>query len=351
MAQSHRFPGRPSVRVGFVPLVDCAPFAVAEEMGIFHRWGLQVRLEPQPGWATIRDKVLYREIDAAHAACGLPYSALLGIGCVPSPALVSLVLNLQGNVLVLSKRLWEEGVRDSRAFRLFAARCGRKPVLAVVSRFSTHHFLLHSWLRSGGIDPDRDVYMPVLPPAQMAVHLKEGYLDGYCVGEPWGSAALVEGFGACVATSADLAPNHPEKVLLVHPRFALDNPEAHTALVGSLLEACSWCDLPENRPVLVDLLASRRWLHLPRDWLAPSLCGPYPGQASLVAGSRFMIFSGATANDPGPEREEWIWRNLVATGVVSPTTTRPSAIFWRDAYLAAKRRVQVSSAASAAAVS
>ncbi|MDD2676725.1 MAG: CmpA/NrtA family ABC transporter substrate-binding protein [Methylacidiphilaceae bacterium] len=349
MTKSRRSPGSRSVRVGFVPLIDCAPFAAAEELGIFSRWGLRVRIEPQPGWATIRDKVIYRELDAAHAVCGLPYSALLGIGCIPSPVAVSLVLNLQGNVLILSKSLWDEGVRDPRSFRLFAARRSRKPVLAVVSRFSAHHFLLRSWLRRGAIDPDRDLYIAVLPPAQMAVHLKEGYLDGYCVGEPWGSAALVEGFGACVATSADLEPNHPEKVLLVHPDFAVRDPEAHTALIGSLLEACAWCDLPENRPALVDLLASRRWLHLPKDWLALSLCGPFPGPASLLAGTRFVIFSGPAVNDPTPWREDWIWRNLLATGVVSPTTTRPPAIFRRDAYLAAARQMHGPSAIAAGA--
>ncbi|MGD9897400.1 MAG: CmpA/NrtA family ABC transporter substrate-binding protein [Candidatus Methylacidiphilaceae bacterium] len=348
MHKSRRLGGTRSIRVGFVPLVDCAPLAAAEELGIFDRWGLQVQLEPEPGWATIRDKIIYRELDAAHAVCGLPYSALLGIGCIPSPAMVSLVLSQQGNALVLSKSLWEDGVRDPRSFRLFVARCGRRPVLAVVSRFSAHHFLLHSWLRRGGLDPGRDVYIPVLPPAQMALHLKEGYLDGYCVGEPWGSAALAEGFGVCAATSADLEPNHPEKVLFVHPDFARSDPNAHTALTGSLMEACAWCDLPENRPALVDLLASRRWLNLPKEWLALSLCGPYPAQASLPAGTRFVSFSGPAANDPSPERDDWIWRNLLTTGAVPPTAVRPPAVFQRASYLAASRRGRTSSTVSTA---
>ncbi|CAB4243369.1 Nitrate ABC transporter, ATP-binding protein [Methylacidimicrobium sp. AP8] len=333
--------GSRTVRIGFVPLVDAAPFAVAEEMGIFARRGLRVRIDPQPGWATIRDKIIYRELDAAHAVCGLPYSALLGIGCIPSPVSVSLVLNQQGNVLILAKSLWADGVRDPRSLRLFAARAGRKPVLAVVSRFSAHHFLLRSWLRRGAIDPDRDVYIPVLPPAQMAVHLKEGYLDGYCVGEPWGSAALVEGFGSCVATSADLEPNHPEKVLLVHPDFAGREPEAHAALIESLLEACAWCDLAENRLALADLLASRRWLGLPKDWVALSLCGPFPAPAGLLAGRRFVIFSGPAVNDPNPGQEDWVWRNLREAGVVPPTATRPSPVFCREAYLAAARRARL----------
>ncbi|VVM08470.1 nitrate/nitrite transport system substrate-binding protein [Methylacidimicrobium cyclopophantes] len=342
MAKRHRSRARREIRIGFVPLIDCAPFAVAEEMGLFSQRGLCVRLEAEPGWATIRDKVIYRELDAAHAVCGLPYSSLLGIGSVPSPAVASLVLNLQGNVLILSKRLWEEGVRDPRSLRLFAAQCGRKPVLAVVSRFSAHHFLLHSWLRRGGLDPKRDAYVPILPPAQMALHLQQGYLDGYCVGEPWGSSAVAGGFGACAASSADLEPNHPEKVLLIHPSLAREDPETHSLLIASLLEACAWCDQADHRLALVDILASRRWLHLPKEWLLPSLCGPSPGPPSANAGTRFVSFARSGANDPSPEREEWVWRQLLATGVVPVDAARPSGVFWREPYLAAIQELRSS---------
>lgn len=337
-----RRPFRPTreLRLGFVPLIDCAPFAAAEEMGIFSRRGLRVRLEAQPGWATIRDKIARRELDAAHAVCGLPYSAVLGIGCTPSRAVVSLILSLQGNALILSRALWDAGIRDPRSFGLFAAQSGRKPVLAVVSRFSAYHFLLHAWLRRGGLAPGKDVHLPVLPPALMAANLQEGYLDGYCVGEPWGSAAIAGGFGVCAATSADLEPGHPEKVLLLHPGFAEDDPDTHQLLIASLLEACGWCDLPQNRPVLAEILASRRWLDLPKEWLSLSLCGPYPGPPSAVSHTSFVAFARTAANDPTRAREDWIWRHLQTTGAVPSTTARPTGVFRREDYLSVCRQVE-----------
>src|SRR5258708_4557039 len=125
---------------------------------------------------------------------------------------------------------------------------GKRPrVFGAVHSYSSHSFLLRNWLRSHGIVPDRDVQIVIVPPAQVHANLKAGHLDGYCVGEPWNSLAVLSRTGWCVATSEELAPGHPEKVLMVPREFAERSEREHLALIAALMESCRFCSLPENR--------------------------------------------------------------------------------------------------------
>jgi ABC-type nitrate/sulfonate/bicarbonate transport system substrate-binding protein len=174
------------LRVGFVPLTDCAPLVMAEDLGLYQKYGLDVRLHRELGWATIRDKIIYGELDAAHAVAGMPFAATLGLGSVKCDCLTGLVLNLHGNALTLSTPLAQQGVTDGASLRaeLIQLRGERTLTFGIVSPVSSHHFLLRTWLSAAGINPDRDVRIVVVPPPQMVANLKSGNLDGCCVGEP-----------------------------------------------------------------------------------------------------------------------------------------------------------------------
>ena len=181
-----------SLRIGFVPLNDSAPLIIAKEVGLFSKYGLSVELSRELGWATIRDKIIFGELDAAHALAAMPVATTFGIGSIACETLTGLVLNLNGNAITLSNEMWNRGVRDLKALRheVFQTRGSRTYTFGVVSPFSSHNFLLRQWLVSGGINPDRDVRIVIVPPPQMYINLKAGHLDGYCVGEPWNSVAV-----------------------------------------------------------------------------------------------------------------------------------------------------------------
>ena len=117
---------RRSLRLGFVPLTDCAPLLMARELGLFGKYGLSVQLSRELGWATIRDKIIYRELDAAHAVAGMPFAATLGLGSIRCECLTALVLNLQGNAITLSSELWRQGVRDGATLRAEIVRVSRQ---------------------------------------------------------------------------------------------------------------------------------------------------------------------------------------------------------------------------------
>ena len=85
---------------------------MAAEVGLFTKYGVGVELHREVGWATIRVKIIYRELDAAHAPAGLVVGANFGLGSVQADCLTGLVLNLQGDAITLSEDLWKCGVRD-----------------------------------------------------------------------------------------------------------------------------------------------------------------------------------------------------------------------------------------------
>ena len=300
------------VRLGFVPLNDCAPLAVAAEKGFFEQYGLQVRLSRELGWATVRDKICHGELDAAHAPCALPFA--LRAAAVPCECSVGLVLSLNGNAITLSERLWQQGVRDAVTLKQFLrVHRGQKVLtLGIVSRTSTHGYLLRKWLESGDIDVEKETRFVVVPPPQMAANLRAGHLDGYCSGEPWNSASVATGDGWITATSSRLAPYHPEKVLIARNDFIRRQKNEHLALIAALIDACEYCDNPLNHEEIVQLLSRREYLNLPeavvrRGWSPDFDCG----KERTVRTDELMIFHRTGANEPSTDKAAWVLNNLL----------------------------------------
>jgi len=307
-----------ALRLGFVPLTDCAPLVMAQELGIFRKYGINVVLSRELGWATIRDKVIYRELDAAHAVAGMPFAATLGLGSIRCDCLTALVLNLHGNAITLSNDLWKKGVRDGTSLRgeILRSRGRRVFTFGVVYPFSSHNFLLRDWLSASGIHPERDVRLVVVPPPQMAANLKAGHLDGFCAGEPWNSVAVQSGAGWCVAASAELDPGHPEKVLMVRREFAGKRTEEHLALVAALLDACEFCAEPENRDEIVATLSRPEYVGVPAALLRRGLDGRFDfGQGRVRTVPDFNIFYRDDANEPSSGKAAWVLQHLRDRGL------------------------------------
>lgn len=311
------------IRVGFVPLTDCAPLVMAQELGLFKKYGLQVILSRELGWATVRDKIVHGELDAAHALAAMPLAATLGLGSAPVECLTALVLNLHGNAITLSTNLWKRGVRDGSSLReaVRAARREKVFTFGVVFSFSSHRHLLRKWLSTHGIDPERDVRLVVVPPPQMLANLKAGHLDGFCVGEPWNSAAVQARAGWIAGTSAELDPGHPEKVLMVRSDFAEKHSEEHVALIAALMEACEFCDQRENHSEILAILARPEYVGVPQSALRHGLGGGMDfGHNTERSVSDFCLFYQNDANEPSGDKAAWVF-NLVRNSGLCPDPT------------------------------
>lgn len=318
-------PNRQSIRLGFVPLTDCAPLVMAKELGLFQKYGVPVALSRELGWATIRDKIIHRELDAAHALAAMPVAATLGLGSIPCECLTGLVLNLNGNAITLSNDLWQRGVRDGDTLREEIKRGRREKIFTfgVVFPFSSPRHLLRRWLASHGIAADRDVRIVVVPPPQMVANLKAGHLDGFCVGEPWNSVAVQARVGWIAATSAEFDPGHPEKVLLVRRDFAERRAGEHIGLIAALLEASEYCDRPENFAAIIATLARPEYVGATPAALRHGISGAMDfghGKAAIVRG--FYTFSRNAANEPSGNQAAWVLELMRASGLCP----NPSAI-------------------------
>ena len=299
-----------NLEIGFIPLTDCAPLVVAKEKGFFEKHGLEeVTLNREPNWKAIAKGMATGRLDAAQMVAGMPISLTMGAGNNPPLPMVSaLALSRNGNAITLSKHLYDQGVRTLADFKAaLEATPDKVHTLGMVYPSSMHNLTLRYWLASGGIDPDQDVSLTVIPPPQMVSNLKAGNIDGYCVGEPWNSRAVNEGHGFVVATDLDLFPGHIEKVLGVREEWANKYPQTHLALVKALLEACQYCDDPRNREEIVGLLAQDQYVGSSLEDIRPGFIDAYDRGTSAPPQmlQRYNQFFVDRTNYP--ERVEILW--------------------------------------------
>jgi nitrate/nitrite transport system ATP-binding protein len=327
--------------LGYVPLLDCAPLIVAQAEGIFARHGLRVTLSREPSWKAVSDGIREGRLDAAQMVAGMPLSETLGAnGSAAFPMSTAMTLSRGGNAITLSTRLYDRGVSDRVALRAMLSErrfLGLPPlVFGMVHPASMHNLLLRAWLNEGGIDPDRDVTLLVIPPPQMVANLEQGSISGYCVGEPWNRRAVREGLGFVCTTDAEIWPDHPEKVLGVARSWAKQHPRTHLALVSSLLAACAVCDRPDFRARRLPQLLRQVVGGKTTDF-AGVLSGPYErGDGRSDSAQDFVVFNKHNANLCRINEIYWILGQLISLKVCSPSL--PPEQLLADVYLEAVLR-------------
>ena len=307
MFQGHETKSTP-LRIGYVPMTDCAPLVVAQENGFFEDNGLEVELIREPGWATVREKMYLGELDAAQAPASMVLELSLGFTGLTRHCITGFYTAHNGNAITLSNELWDLGVRDGDSLRkVITEHYPRRFTFAGVLKYSSQNYLMRHWLLSHGIVPEKDVDMIMVPPPQVHTCLKNGYIDGYCVAEPWSSVGLLQDIGWCVSLTSEFSPMHPEKVFMVTNRFHRENPERHLAILRALWTASEYCDDPANRPALAHLLSRKNYLDLPTDVIANALVGPFVmGKGKSLNTSDTIVFHDDDANRPNYQKAAWL---------------------------------------------
>ena len=333
------FSAKSPLRLGFVPLADCAPIAVAQETGIFKRRGLNVEISRELGWASVRDKIACGHLDAAQSIAGIALALGLGINEMRCEIAVPMVLNLHGNAITLATEISAGKIGRGEGLLHFLTNSWKKErpfTLAVTHRYSSHYTLLRSWLHRHGVISEDHVEIVFLPPSLMPRSLKAGHIDGYCCGEPWNSESIMNGTGWCPATSADIARGHPEKILLVSGNFLREHREKSITLVASLIEACQLCQDPDFREELIAILAQKNYTGAPPEVLRNSLGGMFYTGIEKVSAAGFHVFHGDAVNRPSMDKASWVLSELRNVGTIQEGTCGSlSRIFREDLYHAA----------------
>lgn len=328
---SHNF--KNPLRLGFVPLCDCAPIAVAKELGIFEKYGLNVALSRELGWASLRDKMFYGELDAAQSIAGIAFALGMGFNELRCEVAVPMILNLHGNAITLSSSLKPSEIGKGEGLKNHLMRSWKKDrpfTVAATHRFSSHHFLLHQWLKRCGLSIPEDVEIVFLPPRLMPRHLKAGHIDGYCVGEPWNSESILAGEGWCPATSSDLSHGHPEKVLLVAGSLVKERKDDSIALVSALLEACKLCQDPSFQREMVGILAMKEYTGASEEVLANSLGREFNTGSGSASSAAFHVFHGESVNRPTMEKASWVLAGLRSIGILPDVTCGSLSRIYRE---------------------
>jgi nitrate/nitrite transport system substrate-binding protein len=294
-------PEKPVVRVGFMPLSDCASVVMASVLGFDERQGVRIVPTRESSWAGVRDKLLTGELDFAHALYGLVYGMHLGLCGAARPMAVLMTINQNGQGITLSRRLAEQGVVDAESLARRIAIDPRRYTFAQTFPTGTHALWLNYWLASAGIDPLSEVRTLTVPPPQMVAHLREARVDGFSAGEPWNHRAQLEGVGMCAATSQQVWKDHPEKVLGATGDFVARHPNTSRAVTMALLEASRWIDAsPANKARAAEVVAGPEYANTCVDALLPRFLGRYDdGRGnSWTDASALKFFDDGAVNYP-----------------------------------------------------
>ncbi|MFT6955460.1 MAG: ABC-type nitrate/sulfonate/bicarbonate transport system substrate-binding protein [Halieaceae bacterium] len=309
--------------LGFLRLSDSAPLIMAQALGYYEKYGLEVHLQREVSWANVRDKLFTGDLDAAQMLAPLPLATSLGVGGMRADMMTGLALSLNGNAITVSLELAKniadcggdaaEGARSTASAFGRYLRSGDKPItLAAAHTFSCHILQLRHWLRTGDIDPNQDVHIIVLPPEQMVDSLARGVIDGFCVGEPWNSLAVQLGIGSVQATGYQIWNNSVEKVLGVTESWHHNHPGSHLRLRLALMEACSWLGNSFNREQAASVLSEPGYLDLAPDRLKPSLTGQFVFSKGAEPSDlpHFHVFGRFQAGFPWRSDGEWLLHQM-----------------------------------------
>jgi two-component system, oxyanion-binding sensor len=319
------------LHIGFIPLVDAAALIVAVDKGFAAGEGLDVALVREVSWSNVRDKLNIGLFDAAHLLAPVAIASSLGLGHVKVPIVAAFNLGLNGNAITVSPALHAAIMRevegdplDPMATALALARVvaarrkdGAEPLtFGMTFPFSTHNYQLRFWMAAGGVDPDEDVRLVVLPPPYMVDSLANGQVDAFCVGAPWNSVAVDRGVGHILHFVSDILVRAVEKVLAVRQSWSQKNQEVLGALIRASFRAAAFIAEPENRSEVAHILAQPERVGVPAEVIRRTLDGrlKISPDGTMRESSRYLLVGRESATRPDPVQAAWLYAQMVRWG-------------------------------------
>jgi len=281
---------KPNLTIGFVPVNDCAPFAVAWEKGLFRKYGLNVTLSREASWANSRDGLIFGRLDAAPVVSGAITNARIGAeGARKFPLCAAMTIHRHGNALTFNRKLWDGGIRpwstyngnldafgqDLRRYWETAPLDDR--IWAVVLSSSIYEYFVRYLMAAAGIDPVESLRLIITPPPQMVSNMRMGAMQAYMVAEPWNTRSITgnEGIGFTFAQGREIWQGHPDRLLAVGESFIENYPNTYRSLVKAMIEACQYCSDPAHREEVATLISQRSFTGADPKYTRPGIVGDY----------------------------------------------------------------------------
>ncbi|WP_024546330.1 CmpA/NrtA family ABC transporter substrate-binding protein [Picosynechococcus sp. NKBG15041c] len=281
---------KPNLTIGFVPVNDCAPLAVAWAKGLFRKYGLNVQLSREASWANSRDGLIFGRLDASPVVSGAVTNARLSAeGAIPVPLSAAMTIHRHGNALTMNRPLWESGVRPWHDYQGDLTQFGQD-----LQRFwqkspnndrswgiplssAIYEYFVRYLVAAVGIDPVQALRLVITPSPQMVSNMRIGAMQAYMVAEPWNTRSITgnENIGFTFIQGRDIWRGHPDRVLAVQESFIEQYPKTYRSLVKALIEACQYCSKPENRQAVAELISQRSFTGAKVQLTRPGIVGDY----------------------------------------------------------------------------
>ncbi len=314
-------PEMPDMKFGMIALTDCSPIVIAHEKGIFKKYGINSIVAKEASWPAIRDSLINNEIQATHMLIGMPLASTMGIGNSKKvPMIIPWLMNRNGQSISVRKEWKGKVVAEPKAVKPMvdeAKAAGTPLTFAMTYPTGTHAMWMRYYLGAGGINPDKDVNLVPIPPAQMVANMKVGKMDGFCVGEPWNARTIVDDIGYTSVNSQDIWKDHPEKVCAFTAEFADKYPKTVKAVLKALHEASIWLDNLDNRPEQCKIVSATTYINCQPDIILGRLLGKYDfGDGRTKQDPNYMIFHDRNCNYPQPKYAKWFLSQFRRWGMV-----------------------------------
>jgi nitrate/nitrite transport system substrate-binding protein len=338
--------------LGYIALMDASPLVIAKEKGLFARHGMpDVEVAKQASWGATRDNMVLGSesngIDGAHILTPMPYLISTGKvtqNNVPTPMYILARLNLDAQAISVSNEYKDLKVTTDAsplkaAFEKKRAD-GKEVKIAMTFPGGTHDLWIRYWVAAGGIDPDKDVSTIVVPPPQMVANMKVGNMDAFCVAEPWNEQLVNQGIGFTACTTGEIWFRHPEKALGMRAAWVDKYPNAAKALLMAVMEAQQWCDKPENKQEMSEIVGKRQWFNVPvADIIGRAKGDINYGNGRVEKGTRhYMKFWSEHASYPFKSHDRWFVTEDIRWGKFEPGTDVRALVdkvnredLWREA--------------------
>lgn len=322
---------KPNLTVGYVPVNDCAPFAIAWEKGFFRKYGLNVTLSREASWANSRDGLIFGRLDAAPVVSGSVTNARVGAeGARHAPLCAGMTIHHHGNAMTMNRAMWESGIRpwfeyngNLEAFgqdfrRYFDNLPSDNRVWAVVLSSSIYEYFVRYLSAAAGVDPLKEFRIIIVPPPQMVTNVRIGAMQAYMVAEPWNTRAISgnENIGFTFAQGREIWNGHPDRLLGVMEPFIEENPKTYRSLLKAMIEACRYCGDPNNREEVARLIAQRSFTGSKPALTRAAIVGDYnyggfDGKQRIVKSGDTTLFFDMPKTVPQVpgEHSTFMWRS------------------------------------------
>ncbi len=280
-------PETTQVKLGFMPIFESAPLIIAKEKGFFAKYGMtDAEISKQANWGSARDNVEIGSagggIDGGQWQMPMPYlisEGLITKNGVKVPMYVLAMLNTQGNGIAIAKTQANKNISldisKAKDYIQGLKKAGTPFRAAYTFPKVNQDFWIRYWLAAGGINPDQDVSLLTVPAAQTVANMKTGTMEGFSTGDPWPGRLIKDDIGFVAALTAQIWPSHPEEYLGMRADWVDKNPKATKAILKAVMDAQQWCDKPENRKELAQIVAKASYFNVPAATLEPMFMGKY----------------------------------------------------------------------------